>query len=552
VLSDRTVVEVRYSGFYGDVKIGPTDPKQSRDLPRFYDIDTGFTSGGWYYWYDLGPTRTTLTAKVSHLADHFLGASHDFRFGVQYSSAAAGGLASYNDLIFTYSQTDPGYGYGLTYEPFSYSGNTHAIGAYFDDNVRVSDRLSLNLGLRYDHQRAFAAEQDQLDEFGNPTGVSFPETDFFTWKNFSPRLGFNLKLTKDGRTVLKGHYGRYHRAVATGEYANVMGPSKPPVYAGPYDLATGTFGDLSLSSSSGNLGVDPNYESPYTDQFIASLERELRPGFGAQLNYVKKRGRKYAAWKDITGRYATVPYVDNLGSDPTGRTLELFQLQSAPEDRLFRITNPPDFNSDINAVSFGLFKRMTSKWQMTASATWLRATGSLQEGQGGAGEEGTGVGLIQRGGLQFRSFGQDPNQYVNVDGRLKSDVTWQFKVQLVYKLPAGFLVSANFSSRDGAHLVRRTRSLKDITLVPENKPILLQPRGENGRLSDVTLLDMRLEKDFRLGDSARLAVFADAFNLLNENTTQGVVTSLVEASTFLYPKQPLTPRRVMLGAKFKF
>ena len=46
---------------------------------------------------------------------------------------------------------------------------------------------------------------------------------------------------------------------------------------------------------------------------------------------------------------------------------------------------------------------------MTASATWLRATGSLQEGQGGSGEEGTGVGLIQRGGLQFRSFGQDPN-----------------------------------------------------------------------------------------------------------------------------------------------
>jgi hypothetical protein len=139
-----------------------------------------------------------------------------------------------------------------------------------------------------------------------------------------------------------------------------------------------------------------------------------------------------------------------------------------------------------------------------------------------------------------------------VDGRLKSDVTWQFKAQLVYKLPAGFLVSANFSSRDGAHLVRRTRSLKDITLVPENKPILLQPRGENGRLSDVTLLDMRLEKDFRLGSSARLSVFADALNLLNENTTQGVVTSLVEASTYLYPKQPLTPRRVMLGAKFKF
>ena len=110
---------------------------------------------------------------------------------------------------------------------------------------------------------------------------------------------------------------------------------------------------------------------------------------------------------------------------------------------------------------------------------------------------------------------------MNVDGRLKSDVTWQFKAQLVYKLPAGFLVSANFSSRDGAHLVRRTRALKDITLVPENKPILLQPRGENGRLSDVTLLDMRLQKDFRLGGSARLSVFADALNLLEREHNSG-------------------------------
>ena len=88
-------------------------------------------------------------------------------------------------------------------------------------------------------------------------------------------------------------------------------------------------------------------------------------------------------------------------------------------------------------MSFALIKRMTGKWQMTASATWLRATGSLQEGQGGAGEAGSGVGIIQRGGLQFRQFGQNPNSFVNVDGRLKSDVTWQFKLQASYQLPLG-------------------------------------------------------------------------------------------------------------------
>ena len=75
VLSQKTVLDVRYSGFYGEVSIGPTDPNQPRDLTHFIDSDTGVISGGHYYWYELEPKRNTVTAKVSHLADQFLGAS---------------------------------------------------------------------------------------------------------------------------------------------------------------------------------------------------------------------------------------------------------------------------------------------------------------------------------------------------------------------------------------------------------------------------------------------------------------------------------------------
>ena len=45
---------------------------------------------------------------------------------------------------------------------------------------------------------------------------------------------------------------------------------------------------------------------------------------------------------------------------------------------------------------------------------------------------------------------------------------------------------------------------------------------------------------------------ADAFNLLNSDTTEGVVTSLVESDSYLYPLSPVLPRRFMLGAKIKF
>jgi hypothetical protein len=413
----------------------------------------------------------------------------------------------------------------------------------------------LSLGVRYDYNKAYSAAQGALDDQGRPTGERFPQTDFFTWNTISPRLGLNLKLTPDGKTVFRGHYGRYHRAVATGEYANKIGPSITDIFAGPFDIATETFTDLTFVKGNANLGVDPNYESPYTDQFIAGLERELTRGLGAQLNYVYKRGRRFAGWEETRGTYVRAPFVDSgLGplDQPTGKTIELFQLTSDPEDRFFQITNPSLMKSDIHAVSLNLVKRMSDRWQLTASGTFLRAEGTLQEGQGGAGEAGSGVGIIQRGGLQFRAFGQNPNAYVNVDGRLKSDVTLQLKGQLIYQLPAGFLVAANFSHRDGAHIVRRTRALRSITMIPENTPILLQPRGENGRLKDVTVLDLRLQKDFKLGTNARLSVFADAFNLLNNKTTEGVVTSLVESESYLFPLSPVTPRRVMLGAKVRF
>jgi len=556
VLSPKTVLDVRYSGFYGTVSGGPTNPNQPKDLTRFYDVDTGQISGGHYYWYELQPKRTTVTAKISHNADRFLGASHDFRFGVQYSTAVAKGIYGYNNFVYTYSLTNPGYGVGTERTPFSYSGNSRNIGVFVDDTVRVNSRLSLNLGLRYDHDKAYSAEQDELDANGNPTGKVFPETDFYTWTPWSPRLGFNLKLTADGRTVLKGHWGRYHRAVATGEYANVIGPNVKPYYAGPFDLATGQFTDLTLISSNANLGVDPNYKSPYQDQFILSLERELVPGLGGVINYVNKRGGDLPAWQEIEGTYVQIPFTDAPPfQGATGNTFPIYKLVSDPADRQFRITNPTgafEMTSHVDAVSFGVNRPMKNKLQFNASATWLRATGTLQEGQGGNGEQGSGVGITQRGGLQFRSFGRNPNNFVNADGRLRSDVEWQIKSQVLYRLPAGFLASANFSYRSGAWLIRRYKVPTDITNIPDQPILLLQPRGDNGRIDGVTMLDLHLEKDFKLGKGVSFLVFSDIINLLNDSATQTVQSTLVTSQVFWYPSEPVNPRRAMIGAKVRF
>jgi outer membrane receptor protein involved in Fe transport len=554
VLSEKTVVDVRYSGFYGNVSIGPTDPDQPRDLTHFIDNDTGVISGGHYYWYELEPKRNTVTAKVSHFADKFLGASHDFRFGVQYSDAEAPGLYGYNDLVYTYSLSDPTYGYGIARTPFSYNGSSRSVGVFFDDTIRVNERFTINAGVRWDYNKAYSPEQQELDEGGNPTGTSFPATDYYTWKQFSPRFGFNWRATADGKTVLKGHWGRYHRAVATGEFANILGPNVKPYFAGGYDVPSGTFLDLVQISSNEQLGVDPDYKSPRTDQLILSLDREIVPGLGTSLTYVNKRGRRFAGWEETRGTYVRIPYTDDVGEGATGRTFDIYAITSDPADRFFRITNRDELESNINAVSLSINRPMRNRWQLGASATWMRASGTLQEGRGGAGEQGSGVGIEQRGGLQFRNYGRNPNMFVNIDGRLRSDVEWQLKAQVVGQLPAGFLASANFSYRSGAHLIRRIRLGQDVTGIPADNTnvLILQPRGQNGRIEGVTSLDVRLQKDFKLGEKVHLSLFGDVLNLLNEDATQSMLSTLVDSSSFWYPSDPVDPRRVMFGTKLRF
>lgn len=541
-LSNKTLLDVRYSGFYGSATGFPTDPSQPLSERRIFHGETGLITGGHYYWYEYDAKRNTATAKLSHYADSFLGGAHDLKFGVQYNNAGVSGIYGYNDFVYTYNYNGQIYGYGNVRQPFSYSGESNNIGFFADDAYRIGDRLTLNLGVRFDHSSAFSNEQEELDANAQPTGVIFPHTDFFTWNNWSPRFGVNWKLTEDAKTVIKAHWGRYQPQVTTGEFANVIGPNVKPYYQGTYNAATGEITDLNLLSSSENLRVSPDYHAPRTDQFLIGMEQELSNTIGVQLNYVRKWGRDFAAWEDTVGTYVQVPVVDDVGQGATGRTIDVFSLTSNPDLRLFALGNSDRVRSDVHAVSATLTKRMT-RWYANVGVTWLRAEGLL----GGSVRT---TSIQQRSGLEFSQFGRNPNDLVNASGRLNGDTTWQFKLQTVVQLGAGFQVSANLDHHDGPHLFR-------IRAVPESvagisSTVFMQPRGELGRLEDVTILDARLQWDAPLGGDRKLAVFVDALNLNNENAAQTVQSANVTSGVYHYPSTFVAPRRLMLGTKFSF
>jgi hypothetical protein len=197
---------------------------------------------------------------------------------------------------------------------------------------------------------------------------------------------------------------------------------------------------------------------------------------------------------------------------------------------------------DIWAASLGVIRPMTDKWALNASLTWLQSEGRTPDSTGGALAE-------QRGGLQFRRFGRNPNDFVNSGGRLRGDVPWQFKSQFVYLLPKDISVSANLAYRSGPNRARQVR-INDVTNLPTT--ILAQERGTYGRLPDATFLDLRLQKDFVLPNDFRVGLIADVFNVLNEGAHEGVQSSLGTSSSFNVPADFVTPRRLMLGAKLRF
>src|SRR5206468_1341612 len=123
--------------------------------------------------------------------------------------------------------------------------------------------------------------------------------------------------------------------------------------------------------------IDPNFKSPYSDQYIVQLEQELVANLGVQVNYVHKYGQDYGAWQDIAGQYVQVPYVDNLGADATGQTVMVYRLVSNAADRVFLQTNPAGMYMRYNGVTMMATKRMSQNWQGVVSLVLSKAEGRL-------------------------------------------------------------------------------------------------------------------------------------------------------------------------------
>ena len=168
----------------------------------------------------LNPAETERIAiTASYYKAALLAGSHNFKFGYEAGRSKNGNFYDINhDLVAQFSS-------GVPLDVIIYNTPVRELAIFHDSAFFVQDswtakpRLTLNLGLRFDHFRTFNPAQSSpstgtfVNLFPNRTFAQSP--DLANWNNVAPRIALAYDLTGKGRSVLRAAYSRFYRIEGT-------------------------------------------------------------------------------------------------------------------------------------------------------------------------------------------------------------------------------------------------------------------------------------------------------------------------------------------------
>ena len=465
---------------------------------------------------------------------------------------------------------------------------TQRYGSFFvQDSWRVTDRLTINPGLRYE-QQTLVGTFDQLTTLDGDTMDSFALKN-----NWAPRVGVIFDVLGNGRSKLYGNYGRFFARIPNDLAARALsgdeGVSRADFFdAGltrqvPEGVVTQTPTGLPTTQHVTTAGVgadliDPDTKLSFKDEWVAGFEYEAFPNTNVGIRYVHRNiGR---VLEDI----AQAPAV----------ACDLGFTEACSVDYI--LTNPgPDFPTipaslgaafekpihDYDAVELTMDRRFSENWMMTASYRFskLRGTyeGFFREDNGQSDPGITSLydfptndpSFAAIGGTQFGYLGDIRFLGEAGAGPLPLDRPHQFKVFGNYAFPVGLSVGVGFNATSGKPLTAMA------ALAPYDNPgeIPLTPRGEGFETVDgfrtrtpfEYQVDMQASYSLNLGATRRVTLLADAFNLFNlrrtldynaaveypgfgvQNPDFGTATSANVAGQMFQ-----APFQLRLGARFEF
>ena len=285
--------------------------------------------------------------------------------------------------------------------------------AYFQDDIKVTPYLTVNLGIRYDyfqrwkekndHWASFDLATNQIDYAKNATdaqgGRALQNSDP---NNFGPRFGFAWRPLKSQDLVLRGGYGIYYEQEhPSGPILDAINP--PPGGIGAPDAAYSGFGfthDFTAPALSVNPkptllwdnfsrgtaaiparvavnAIDPNARDTYVQQWNVALQKRIKES-AFEVAYVANKANKIFTNEDI-----------NTPGDFNSR----FVLGTAALIR-------PGFSSINWRMSDGSgqyhslqsrFERRVRSTHILVSYTWGHAISDAEQGQSAVGVGNPGV-----------------------------------------------------------------------------------------------------------------------------------------------------------------
>jgi hypothetical protein len=430
--------------------------------------------------------------------------------------------------------------------------NTYAW--YLKDTWRLTQRVTANLGIRFERQDPFIPAQTKEASAQFPQlfpAVDFPETHLFTWNRFLPRAGVSWSL--NDRTVLKMSAGIYNYLwdeEDAGLYNPNAGSTATFRWTDPDQNGNYTPGEVNLNvdgpaalgiSAAANRRVNQDLVQPKTTELTASFERELFANMGVHFGYVFRHRQDYFS---TPGPNELRPYDvynialtrrdpgpdGNLGTPDDGGRVTIYDYDAAYRGAAFvrnTLINSPNADN-IQTVELAVTKRMSRRWMAQSSFFAVKNNRWIE--------------------LPIET----PN-----NANFPKDETWDWggNVSGSYVVPGDVRISAFVQTKVGAKGARTNifravdpdggtplRQLSTVT-------IRLEPLGSQ-RTPAMTSVNLRGGRDFKVGGGRSIGVDLDVFNLLNAATPSAAMYA--SGQSFGFVTEVLPARIVRIGGRFSF
>jgi hypothetical protein len=437
------------------------DSEFGRTQPVFEDLLTGLVSGGLGFSDREHAKRLAVRATASAALE-----GHTVKAGVEYEDNRVD--QEFNSS-YIHRLDDTTY----TWHHFLARGSPHnrVWTAYAQDSWRLGERVTINVGLRWDGAYLIGTEAKVAQRF----------TD-----QWQPRVGFTYQLGQLGTQKVFGSYGRFYEQLPllmpSFWFSGGVGASSDVRY--DHDPRIDSTGGQMTDGGTAEAQASRDLEGQHFDEFTLGYERAVGREFriGARAMYRTLRWAIEDAFSPATGLYA-------VGNPGRG------DLAFAPRAR-----------HTYSALVFTFEKPVRGRLGFLASYVLSRTRGNY-DGLYDF-EQST---PFPNTGTQFDS----PQQYLNNEGRLINDRPHIAKFSGSYAFDFGLTVGTAVAWMSG--MPRNEFAV--ITDGPGNLAFL-RPRGSAGRTGSVLDASIRLIYALRPwgGAAVRPKVYLDLFHLGNRRT----------------------------------